>query len=146
MIQLNKVGIDALRSAGGASALTDITGYGLAGHAGEMAEAARLTFELDVRAIPIIEGTEALAVPRFFTRASKSNREFLEGRLRVEPGVDPQRIEFAFDAQTSGGLLIAVEPDRAEFLLQQLRDHGASAAALVGRVLEREGQTAIVLR
>src|SRR5271165_2665635 len=56
MIELNAVGRDALRAAGGASALTDVTGYGLAGHALEMAEGAGLTFAIDVSELPIIDG------------------------------------------------------------------------------------------
>ena len=77
MIELNAVGRDALRAAGGAHAVTDVTGYGLAGHALEMAEGSHLTFELDVSSLPVIDGAEPLAIPRYFTRASKSNREFV---------------------------------------------------------------------
>ena len=145
MSQLNSIGRDAARAAGGAHAMTDVTGYGLAGHAFEMAEGARLTIEIDVRSLPVIEGAEPLAVPRFFTRASASNREFLEGRLRIDPQADPHRLEFAFDAQTSGGLLIAVSADHVSRLLDELRDRGAMAASVVGRVVERAGDIAIVL-
>jgi len=145
MIELNAVGRDALRAAGGVHALTDVTGYGFAGHACEMAEGAGLTFAIEVRKLPVIEGAEPLAVPRYYTRASKTNREFLQGRLRTEPGIDPVRLEFAFDAQTSGGLLIAIAADRVSLLIQQLRDRGASAAAIVGRVEERSGDIAIHL-
>jgi len=145
MIELNAVGRDALRAAGGVHALTDVTGYGFAGHACEMAEGAGLTFAIEVCKLPVIEGAEPLAVPRYYTRASKTNREFLQGRLRTEPGIDPVRLEFAFDAQTSGGLLIAIAADRVSLLIQQLRDRGASAAAIVGRVEERSGDIAIHL-
>ena len=145
MIELNAVGRDALRAAGGVHALTDVTGYGLAGHACEMAEGAGLTFAIEVGKLPVIEGAEPLAVPRYYTRASKTNREFLQGRLRTEPGVDPVRLEFAFDAQTSGGLLIAIAADRVSRLIKQLEDRGASAAAIVGRVKERDGDIAIHL-
>jgi len=145
MIELNAVGRDALRAAGRVHALTDVTGYGFAGHACEMAEGAGLTFAIEVCKLPVIEGAEPLAVPRYYTRASKTNREFLQGRLRTEPGIDPVRLEFAFDAQTSGGLLIAIAADRVSLLIQQLRDRGASAAAIVGRVEERSGDIAIHL-
>ena len=145
MIELNAIGRDALRAAGGASALTDVTGYGLAGHALEMANGAGLTLEIDVAALPLIEGVEPLAIPRYYTRASKSNREFVRGRLEVDPNVDPLRHEFVFDAQTSGGLLIAIAPDRAETLVQQLNNRGAAAAAVIGRVTERAGDIAIRL-
>jgi selenide,water dikinase len=145
MIELNAAGRDALRAAGGAHALTDVTGYGLAGHAFEMAEGAHLTFELDVSSLPIIDGAEALAIPRYFTRASSSNREFVRDRLKIEPGIDPVRLEFAFDAQTSGGLLIAVAPENADALVSELRARGAAASAVVGRVVERAGEVAVVL-
>ncbi len=146
MTQLNAVGRDALRAAGGGHALTDVTGYGLAGHASEMAEGAGLTVEIDVASLPVIEGVVPLAVPAYFTRASKTNRAFLDGRLRVEPTADAAAAEFAFDAQTSGGLLIAVEPGRVARLVTELRERGALAAAVVGRVTARQGATAVVLR
>jgi selenide,water dikinase len=146
MIQLNSVGRDALRASGGAHAATDITGYGLAGHASEMAEGSHLTVELDCRALPRIEGADPLAVSRYYTRASKSNRAFLEGRVRIEPEADPLGVEFAFDAQTSGGLLIAVDPGHADRLVEELRRREAKAAAVVGRVVPRQGPVAVVLR
>lgn len=146
MIQLNAVGRDAVRSSGGVNALTDVTGYGLAGHASEMAEGAALTVELDVASFPLIQGVLEVAVPRFFNRANRSNREFLEGRIRVEPTADLALAEFAFDAQTSGGLLISITPDRVDALLAELTRRGALAAAVVGRVVARQGMTAVVLR
>jgi selenide,water dikinase len=105
-----------------------------------------LTAEIDIARLPVIEGALALAIPRYFTRASKANREFLAGRLRVEPTADPTLAEFAFDAQTSGGLLIAVDPDHADRLIDELRARQAMAAAVVGRVTERQGEIAVVLR
>ena len=66
MTQLNAVGRDALRAAGGAHALTDVTGYGLAGHASEMAEGAGLTVEIDVASLPVIEGVGTARRPDVF--------------------------------------------------------------------------------
>jgi selenide, water dikinase len=146
MITLNSLGRDALQASGGAHAVTDVTGFGLAGHASEMAEGARLTFEIDVASLPVIAGVEPLAIPRYFTRASKSNRAFLDGRLRIEPTADPSRLEFAFDAQTSGGLLIAVDPRNLGRLLEELQSRGAASSAVVGRVTDRRGETAVILR
>ena len=146
MIQLNAVGRDALNAAGGAHAVTDVTGYGLAGHGSEMAAGAGLTVEFDTRALPIIPGAEALAGPRFQTRGSKGNREYLADRLRIEPGADPIGVEFAFDPQTSGGLLIAVDPAHADRLVAELHARGAPAAAVVGRVVAARAGTAVVLR
>jgi selenide,water dikinase len=146
MIELNSIGRDALRAAGGAHAVTDITGYGLAGHASEMAAGAGLTFEIETGALPVIAGAEALAVPRFYNRANTGNRKFLEGRLRIEASADPVGVEFAFDAQTSGGLLIAVAPDHAQALVAELQNRGASAWAVIGKVGERQGNLELILR
>jgi selenide,water dikinase len=146
MIALNAQGRDALQAAGGAHAATDVTGYGLAGHASEMADAAHLTFELELSSLPVIAGAEPLALPRYFTRARTSNRAFLEGRIEIEPGTNLSRLEFAFDPQTSGGLLIAVDPQHAGRLVAELQRLGAPAAAVVGRVAERRGATAIIVR
>jgi selenide,water dikinase len=146
MIRLNADARDALQAAGGAHAMTDVTGYGLTGHASEMAEGAGLTVEIDVSSLPIIEGALPLGVARYYNRASTSNRAFLEGRLRIEPTADLGLIEFAFDAQTSGGLLIAVDPGHVDRLVGQLRARGVPASAVVGRVTGRQGATAVVLR
>lgn len=145
MIQLNAVGRDALRASGGVHAATDVTGFGLAGHAAEMAEAATLTVELDARALPRIDGIDPLVISRYHTRASKTNRAFLEGRLQIGPNADPIGVELAFDAQTSGGLLIAVDPDHAASLVEELRQRDAMAAAVVGRVVARREACAVIL-
>jgi selenide,water dikinase len=149
MTQLNAVGRDAFNDVGGPgviSAVTDVTGFGVAGHALEMAEGSRLTIEIDVAALPLIAGTEPLAEANFFTRASKTNREFAGDRLRIEPGADAFKLAYLFDAQTSGGLLIAVHPDHASRLVERLRERGALAWAVVGRVVERLGPIALVAR
>jgi len=144
MTQLNAIGRDALDESGGAGAVTDVTGFGLAGHALEMAEGSGLTIEVDLAGLPLIEGSEPLARPRYHNRASRTNREFVGDRLRVDPGADPARLEYLFDAQTSGGLLIAVHPDHARRLVAGLLARGALAAAVVGRVTDRQGPIALV--
>ncbi len=145
MIELNAVGRDALRAAGGAHALTDVTGYGLAGHALEMAEGCGLTFVIEVDQLPLIAGAEILAVPRYHSRASKTNVEFLAGRIQIDRPADDVRLGFVFDPQTSGGLLIAIDPANLNRLIDELRQRGASAHAVVGRVVERAGNVAIHL-
>lgn len=139
MTQLNAVGRDALLGSGGAHAVTDITGFGLAGHATEMAEGSNVTLEITLDELPLIAGSQPLAVPAFFTRATKSNREFVGSRIEFASDVDPLRVEYLFDAQTSGGLLIAVDPAHADRLLRGLSDRGALAANIIGRVAPRRG-------
>lgn len=145
MVELNAGARDALHAAGGVHALTDVTGFGLAGHVREVAEASGVTIVLETAALPRIEGSEPLAVTRYFNRASKTNREAVAEGLRVEPGSDPLGMEYAFDPQTSGGLLIAVDPGHVERLIDELQRRGTPAATVVGRVMERQGSTALVL-
>lgn len=145
MTQLNAVGRDALRAADGAHALTDVTGYGLAGHAFELAQGAGVTIRLDTHALPIIDGAAPLAVATFHTRASKTNRAYVAEHLRTEPTIDPVGLEFAFDPQTSGGLLIAIDPAHLDRLQAELHSRGALACAVVGQVLPRDGEIALIL-
>ncbi len=145
MIQLNEVGRDALRASGGAHSLTDVTGFGLAGHAAEMADGSGMTLVIETRALPRIAGSEPLAISAFHTRASVGNRAVLEGKLRIETGADLLGLEYAFDAQTSGGLLIAVEPDYVHRLMEELRSRQAQACAVIGEVSSRREGLAIRL-
>jgi selenide,water dikinase len=144
MVQLN-AGASEAASAIGAHAATDITGFGLAGHAGEMARASGVTVALDLHRLPLLPGAMELAGRGYQTRASSSNRNYAQPDLRIDGTTDPKLVEFAFDAQTSGGLLIAVAADRAERLIEHARSAGATATCLVGEVLGQEG-AAVILR
>jgi selenide,water dikinase len=143
MIQLNDTGRDAMLDAGAHSA-TDITGFGLAGHAYEMAEGSGATLVLELGHLPLLPGAEKLARKPYLTRASATNRAYVESGLRIEGKPDPVRLEFFYDAQTSGGLLISVPADRADDLVVNLRKKGNPAAAVVGEVLERTGAALIL--
>jgi selenide,water dikinase len=146
MIQLNVIGRDAASAAGGVHAATDVTGFGLAGHAAEMAEGSGVTIEIEVAALPVIEGSEPLAIPRYFTRAYNTNRAHVADRLLMTPGIDSRRADYVFDPQTSGGLLVSIAPDRVDRLVSELQARAARAAAVVGRVVARQASIAIVLR
>jgi selenide,water dikinase len=143
MVQLNAAGRDAALAVGGVHAITDITGFGLCGHSYEMAEGSGMTLVIDVNSLPLLPGTETLT--RFRTRASATNREYVEQFMRLEGTIDPVRQEFLWDAQTSGGLLISVAADKAEALVEEARKRGAASACIVGEVRER-GLAALVFR
>ena len=138
MTMLNAGGSQAAVAVG-AHAATDITGFGLAGHAGEMAQASNVALAVEVGKLPILSGAKELAQRGNKTRASATNRSFAEQHMRIEGKPDSLLQEFAFDAQTSGGLLISVTADSADRLVQEARDAGASAATVVGEVLEYAG-------
>jgi selenide,water dikinase len=143
MIQLNVIGRDAARHAE-ARAATDITGFGLAIHAAEMAQASGVTVVLELDKIPILPGAETLVEQGFKTRASASNRQFAETLMQVEGNPDPIRMDLAFDAQTSGGLLISVPADKADSVVQNVRAAGAHSACIVGSVVQRQAEWLIL--
>jgi selenide,water dikinase len=144
MIQLNSTGSEPAIALG-AHAMTDITGFGLAGHANEMAQASGVTVVLHVDRLPLLHGAETLARQGNQTRASATNRRFVEPVMRIEQNLNRARLEFLFDAQTSGGLLISVPEDRAEELAARARQAGAAAACVVGSVEEKQS-VALVIR
>jgi selenide,water dikinase len=147
MTQLNAVGKAAVDEVGGVHAMTDVTGYGLGGHAYGMAQGSGVTIVLDLGRLPLLPGVERLAAQRQFrTRASKTNAEYAAaGGLKLEGKIDPVRLEVFYDAQTSGGLLISVEADRADALVAALKRRNAAAAVVVGEVRPR-GEEALLLR
>jgi selenide,water dikinase len=146
MIQLNAVGKAAVDEIGGVHAMTDVTGFGLAGHTFEMAEGSGTTIALDLGKLPLIPGVEKLAgVKSFRTRASKTNAEYVAEGLKLEGKVDPIRLEVFYDAQTSGGLLISIEAAKADALVAALNRHNAAASAIIGEVLPR-GEALLIVR
>ena len=146
MTQLNAIGREAWKGIEGVHAVTDVTGFGLAGHATEMAEAAGVTLDIQLANLSLIKGSEALANPRFFSRATNSNREHLEGRYSVASESEDARLSYAFDPQTSGGLLVAIGPDQVDHYVARLRDLGALASAVIGTVVDRRGAVAVAFR
>lgn len=135
MTELNRVGRDAAISAGAdVHACTDVTGFGLVGHAFEMAEGGGVSIVLDAGEVPLMTHVLELARAGVLTRAHKSTRDFLGERLRVDPTIEPALAGVLLDAQTSGGLLLSVSPGQADRLRGALRTAGAACAAVVGRV------------
>lgn len=147
MIQLNVVGRDAARKAGGASALTDVTGFGLAVHASEMVETTGLAVRMFIDQLPCLPGVLDLIEIGIKNRANGSNRAYLESHIRweLQAGHDPRRLELLFDPQTSGGLLIAVHPDQVDDLIRSLNESGAMCANIVGRIEPRINDNWVVV-
>lgn len=134
MAGLNKAAGEVLAASGAVHALTDVTGFGLLGHAWEMAEGSKVAFRLDVAAIPLLEGVLDLAARDVVPGGSKANLAWVESHLTFGPAVSPPLVMVLADAQTNGGLLAAVDGARAAELLEALRAAGVVAAD-VGEVL-----------
>ncbi|UCD75055.1 MAG: selenide, water dikinase SelD [Phycisphaerales bacterium] len=138
MIFLNRAASEAAVAAG-ASASTDITGFGLAGHGLELTNASEVTVRIELGALPLLPGVQELAVKENFTGALATNRRHAESSVRFEgeAGESP-RIEFLFDPQTSGGLLVCLPAERAGDFLDRCRDGGIEQAAVIGEVLDKQ--------
>jgi selenide,water dikinase len=143
MVALNRPGRDAAVEVG-VSACTDVTGFGLVGHAFEMAEASNVRIELSASKIPLIGRTLEFARGGYLTRACRTTRSHLGDRLEVAPGIDPKLVEVLLDAQTSGGLLLSVPEARCDALVRSLEAQGALCAAAVGNVQEGAGRVRLV--
>jgi selenide,water dikinase len=124
-------------------ACTDITGYGLLGHGNEMAEASGVTIVFHAAAAPLLDGAREAAEAGHLPGGTKATQRFLAPRVSVAPSVDTTTLSLLFDAQTSGGLLIAVAPERAAPLLAKLKKNHP-AAAIVGECVARRDATIAV--
>jgi len=142
MVELNAAASAAM-IANAASAATDITGFGLVGHAFEVAEASGVSLTLRAGKVPLLAAALDLASRDCLTRAHKATLEHVGGLLRVDR-VDPALVGVLCDAQTSGGLLIAIAPERAAALLGAFHQSGCPRAAEIG-VVEPGGPAAIAL-
>jgi len=134
MSRLNKLGLRAMRAAG-VRAATDITGFGLLGHAYNMAKASQLTLELRAVGLPLYAGAAELAAQGVYSGAANRGREGLGDRVQVSSEVPDWLSALCFDAETSGGLLVAVPEDQAVVFEQELAEE---PPAFVGEVLAGE--------
>lgn len=126
-------------------AATDITGFGLGGHALEMASGSKVSVELDTAALPFIDQVEEFASCGLIPAGTYRNRDYCSCRTTVADGADELRATLAFDAQTSGGLLLAVPAEREQEACERLRNLGEPAFR-VGRVLpQREEKEQLIL-
>lgn len=142
MAALNRAAAEAMRESG-ASACTDITGFGLFGHLARMLRPHGLSARIQAGALPAFEGVLELLRAEVISGAIERNREYVGGDLEIEPGVDAAVINLGLDAQTSGGLLIAVPPERLEVLRQNLKKRGVTGF-VIGSVVE-SASTRIIL-
>lgn len=131
--KLNKPG-KALADMAGVHAMTDITGFGLLGHLLELARGAKLEAQLDMASIPLLPGVEQLARDGFFTGASGRNWDAYGSDVTLFDGIAPAQQALLTDPQTSGGLLVSVDPSSVDEVLALFAREGFGHAAVVGRM------------
>lgn len=118
----------------GASACTDITGFGLLGHAAEMAAASKVSLEIYFSAVPLLPETTAMASMGIIPGGAYDNKNHLGDQIAFGTSLRPEEQMILFDPQTSGGLLIAVNEAAADRLVAELVERGVTAA-VIGRAL-----------
>ena len=138
MLQSNRDGARCL-AAHGASACTDVSGFGLLGHLLEMAEASGVGVEIDLAALPALAGVRETLGAGILSSLHAANERLGRAIGNPEAAKDHALCPLLFDPQTSGGLLASLPADRAEGCLAALRDAGYAEAAIIGRVRSRGG-------
>ena len=135
MGELNRKASEAMMHVG-VHACVDITGFGLLGHLRLISQGSDVRARVSVGAIPVIEGVEELLDMGIAPGGTHRNLESLDGVVDWYADVPEQTKILLADAQTSGGLLIAVAPQKADALLQALEDAGVGTRAIIGEILE----------
>ncbi len=142
MAALNQHAADALKDLS-PHAVTDVTGFGLLGHAHEMASGSQVTFLLNSTDVPVLEGTVDLAEKGMVPGGSKKNLLWLAPHITLDNVTETMRIILA-DAVTSGGLLVSLSPDQAEIYIKNLHSLGVTEAAIIGTVVPQQAHSIVV--
>jgi len=139
MRALNKKAAELMQDLG-AHSCTDITGFGLLGHAWEMAKASQVTLEIESARLPVLPGAREYANFGLVPAGAYQNREYLQDKVEFQGEIPEIEKDILFDPQTSGGLFIALPKEQAEKFLESFPQ-----AALVGRILAKS-QGKIIVR
>lgn len=137
--RLNKAGGTVIRELGLTGA-TDITGFGLGGHLLELAQASGIRIELRMDAVPVLEGAMEMASMGMLPAGSICNRNHYLPHAEAADGLDPIRLDMMFDAQTSGGLVLAVKPDLLDRALDMLERAGDPSAHIGTAHVREDGR------
>lgn len=143
METLNSAGTGA--AAHGATAATDITGFGLSGHALEMARGAGLKFTINTAVLPLLPNAVELCRDGFTCGGTNANASFTENIIAYSDTLEPGMFGLVNDPQTSGGLLLSVPPVRLDELVAHLRAAGVDQPVVIGEAFNRESDEVFIV-
>ena len=143
MLTAGRKAAEAMREFGVRGA-TDITGFGLMGHAWELAKGSGVTIELNAKHIPLIDGALEMAKRKMLTQGDKTNREYVGNDFWLDADITKEMASLLFDPQTAGGMLISIAAEKADGLLARLRETYADAS-IIGRVTEKAARSLVVI-
>lgn len=135
MTQLNRKAAELMLEVGGIHAVTDITGFGFLGHAGEMMEESSLEMTIHALQVPIFPGIKELVEKGIVPGGLQRNKQFRLPMINVDDGCPSWLLDVLFDPQTAGGLLISLAATEADNLLTGMHRAGLTDAAIVGEVI-----------
>ena len=142
MVRLNRRASEAMVAVG-AHACTDVTGFGLLGHAHELAQASRVTFHLHAAEFPVLPDALHFAREGSLTRGERTNAEFVREHARISTAIPAPLLSVLRDPQTAGGLLICLPPQKVKQFFEMLGEE-AESARQVGAVEPASGLTVLV--
>jgi selenide,water dikinase len=143
MTTLNNKAAEQMQAVG-VNACTDVTGFGLLGHAGEMIEGTDIGMVIDSGAVPYFPEAKELAEMGMMPGGLHRNRDFRKNMIDIAESVPQYLADILFDPQTSGGLLIAIPGEKAADLLERLKKEGVMEAAVIGEVVaENKGRITV---
>jgi selenide,water dikinase len=137
MTTLNKAAAELVTGGFAVHAMTDVTGFGLIGHAREMAIGSGVSLQLFASQVRLLPGALECVRAGFIPGGLNANRDFAEGCVQYGDGISADVVTLLYDPQTAGGLLISVASPDAGRLVSALHNSGVPAAA-IGDVTERE--------
>ena len=126
------------------NSVTDITGFGLLGHALEMAKASNLSIEIDSKEVPILEGAVDMARMGIIPAGMYRNKEYI-GKDVSTNNIATEIEDILYDPQTSGGLLISVREELADMLIKDMKKNGSIEAKVIGEVKEKSSKYITVI-
>jgi selenide, water dikinase len=134
---LNKTGAEVMKKYD-VKCATDVTGFGLAGHALKMAKASKVSLKIDMKEVPVIGNSYQLIDDGCIPGASFRNLEYGEKDIEFASNLDYNLKMLAFDAQTSGGLLFSAPSEKVETILKDLKNEGLTESGMIGSAIEFE--------
>lgn len=145
MVELNKTSAKIMRKYK-ATACTDITGFGLVGHAYEMAKMSNVSFLINSDSVPVFEKAYDFAVEEFMEGISLSNKNYMKDKIKIDVSVDEKMVNLLFDSQTSGGLIFSVAEKDAEKCLEELKKNKIKSAAIIGKAVSKREKPLLITK
>ncbi len=142
--KLNSAGPDLAKMAG-VHALTDVTGFGLAGHTLELARASKLTAQINWQQVPLLSHVQGLADQGIITGASDRNWQSYGSQVHLPKQFSPAQQALLTDPQTSGGLLVSCSADAVSAVIKIFKKHGFASACVIGKMTSKQNQSLEVL-